>query len=293
MKYLVFGYIGFDNFGDELIAEVLVQKLKKINAERITLISSNPQKTAKLHNTDSCSMFDFFKHIKQSDILVSGGGSLFQDITSLKSLIYYLTVIFTALALKKEVHLYAQGIGPINTRIGQILTKFILKRVNKITVRDKNSQKLLSNWNIESELVKDPVLELELSKNNNTGILGVQLRKFNGVDNLFLEKLADNIKENFYNKKIQIISLQDSIDLDVCNRFAKILENKDIKDVEVLSGLDMNSVIKIISKLEYLIAMRFHANVIGIKSGVKTIAINYDPKVKSLAEEYNISLIEL
>ena len=32
-KYLVSGYIGFDNFGDEAIASVLVSNLKKQNAE--------------------------------------------------------------------------------------------------------------------------------------------------------------------------------------------------------------------------------------------------------------------
>ena len=45
--------------------------------------------------------------------------------------------------------------------------------------------------------------------------------------------------------------------------------------------------------MEYLIAMRFHANVVGIKAGVKTLAINYDPKVEKLALEYNLPLINL
>ena len=43
-KYVVSGYIGFDNFGDEAIAHVLVDKLKSKDAEKITLISSNPEK---------------------------------------------------------------------------------------------------------------------------------------------------------------------------------------------------------------------------------------------------------
>ena len=45
--------------------------------------------------------------------------------------------------------------------------------------------------------------------------------------------------------------------------------------------------------MEYLIAMRFHANVVGIKAGVKTLAINYDPKVERLAKEYNLPIINL
>ena len=51
-KYIVSGYIGFDNFGDEAIAHVLVESLKKKGAEKITLISSNPEKTKQIHEVN-------------------------------------------------------------------------------------------------------------------------------------------------------------------------------------------------------------------------------------------------
>jgi len=35
--------------------------------------------------------------------------------------------------------------------------------------------------------------------------------------------------------------------------------------------------------LEYFIAMRYHAIMVGIKYGIKTLAINYAPKVEALA----------
>ena len=130
-KYVVSGYIGFDNFGDELIAKILVQKLKSLKAEKITLISSNPEVTKKLYDVESCSMFGFLKSLVETDILISGGGSLLQDATSLKSLIYYLGVIFCALIFRKKVIIFAQGIGPINSKIGRFLTKIILKKQMK------------------------------------------------------------------------------------------------------------------------------------------------------------------
>ena len=34
-KYVISGYIGFDNFGDEAIAKVLTSHLKKLDAEKI------------------------------------------------------------------------------------------------------------------------------------------------------------------------------------------------------------------------------------------------------------------
>ena len=152
-KVVLSGYYGFDNFGDEAIAHVLSKKLKAAGAEKITFISSNPQKTSKLHDVESCGMFEFIPALIKSDVLISGGGSLLQDVTSLKSLIYYLLVIYTAIIFGKKVEIFAQGIGPINSKIGQILTKFALINAEKITVRDKKSQEILQNWNIGSELV--------------------------------------------------------------------------------------------------------------------------------------------
>ena len=94
-------------------------------------------------------------------------------------------------------------------------------------------------------------------------------------------------------KNIAFLSLQDEIDLITCENFKRILYKKGLENIEILKELSINDVFEKISELEYLIAMRFHANVVGIKSGVKTLAINYDIKVKKLAEEYNIPLIEL
>ncbi len=293
-KYVVSGYIGFDNFGDEAIARVLTDRLKREGAEKITLISSNPEKTAKLHEVDSCGMFDFFKSIREADVLISGGGSLLQDVTSFKSLVYYLGVIFTALVLGKKVEIYSQGIGPIRSKFGRFLTCALLRHAAKISVRDKKSQEFLQNHGIKSELVQDPIFSLELPHKNKKGIAGIQLRDYPTLTDGFLNALADEVIKRFPDKKLQVISLQDSIDLDVCEKFVRILRKKDREEnVEILSGLSINDVFEKISELEYLVGMRFHANVVAIKSGVKTLAINYDIKIKKLADEYNLPLIEL
>ena len=292
-KYIVSGYIGFDNFGDEAIAHVLSEKLKKEGAESVTLISSNPEKTSEIHRVNSCGMLNFLPSLIKSDVLISGGGSLLQDVTSLKSLIYYLGVIYSALIFGKKVEIFAQGIGPINSKIGQVLTKFALKKADKISVRDKKSQELLNEWGINSELVKDPIFGIDVKKSENFDTVGIQLRGVNkGLSAEFLNRLADTIIKYFADKKIVILSLQDSFDLEVCEEFSQILKTKNI-DSTILSSLDVNQVIERICDLEYLISMRFHSNVIGIKAGVKTLAINYDPKVERLAEEYNLPYINL
>lgn len=288
-KYLVSGYIGFDNFGDEAIAKVLTDFLKQIGAEKITLLSSNPRKTSELYGVESKYFLNFFKSILETDVLISGGGSLLQDVTSLKSLIYYLAVIVTALVFNKKVVIFAQGFTPFRTKIGKILTSFVLKYCHKIHVRDIKSKELLESLNVQSELVSDPVFGIEIPKVEHSGV-GVQLRNFPEISEDFLQNLADKIALKFVGQKIKLISLQDSIDLGILEKFSKILSDKKIESY-IVKNLSINDAIKEISSLEYLIGMRFHANLVAVKSGVKVLGINYDIKVSSLAETVGFPLI--
>ena len=127
-RVVLSGYFGFKNFGDEAILSLLVNKLQS-DKHRITVISHDPNYTKSIYkHIRSVYTFDFTNiigAISKSDVLISGGGSLLQDVTSIKSLIYYLLVIFIALFLKKTVIIFAQGIGPINSLLGNILTKII------------------------------------------------------------------------------------------------------------------------------------------------------------------------
>lgn len=287
-KYIVSGYIGFDNFGDEAIAGVLVKNLKNLGAEKITLISSNPKKTVALYDVESTGMLNFFRPLLESDVLISGGGSLLQDVTSLKSLFYYLLIIMTALLFDKKVFIFAQGFTPFRTKIGEFLTKFVLRRCTSITVRDVNSWKMLAGWNIPAELVADPVFGIEIPEKKEKHGVGIQLRGCEGLTDEFLNKLADGIKRRFGDEEVTLISLQDKIDLPVLEKFASLgLKTRVVKNLTVKEALDE------ISSLEYLVGMRFHACLAGIKAGVRVLGINYDIKVKTLAQETGFSLVEL
>ena len=290
-KYLVSGYIGFDNFGDEAIASVLVSNLKKNGAEKITVLSSNPKKTARLYDVDSEYFLKFFKPILEADVLISGGGSLLQDLTSLKSLIYYLTVIVIALVFNKKVIIFAQGFTPFRTKLGKIFTSFVLKYCDKIYVRDTKSLELLKSIKIDSELISDPVFGIETLPKEHKGV-GVQLRNFPTITEEFLNSLVDRILENFKDEEIKLLSLQDSLDLEILNNFSKKLKQKGIKS-KIYKNNSITETIENISNLEYLIGMRFHANLVAVKAGVKVLGINYDIKVENLAKSIGFPLIKM
>lgn len=295
-KVVVSGYYGFKNFGDEAILSVLVNHLKSLHCD-ITVLSSNPFYTMNKHNINSVKSFDIinvFKVLKSSDILISGGGSLLQDATSMKSLLYYSFIIFLALVFKKKVVIFAQGIGPLNSNISKFIVLNLLKRCDLVTVRDENSKNLLDCNNIQSELVPDPIFSLPLNSRKKTDTLGIQLRNFASVSDEFLNSLADYVLKYFANLPIELISLHDVIDVPILEKFMKILTSKSaVINVNIVKNLNESEICEKLSTLNFLIAMRFHAVLLALKSGVKTLAINYDIKVEKLAEDFLIPILEM
>jgi polysaccharide pyruvyl transferase WcaK-like protein len=78
-----------------------------------------------------------FRAIRRCDLLIFGGGSLLQNATSNRSLLYYLTLIGTANRLGKPVVLLSQGIGPLNGNWAKRAVVRGLRSVAGVTLRDE------------------------------------------------------------------------------------------------------------------------------------------------------------
>lgn len=294
-KIIISGYYGFNNFGDEAVLSVLVNSLKKenIKSSDITVISKDPKNTKKSYGTKSVYYFNllsvFFAMLK-SDILFSGGGSLLQDVTSSKSLFYYLFIISLALILGKKVIIFAQGIGPINNDFSQKITRFILKKCSYVTVRDEKSLKLLKNWEIEADLVPDPVWNMSVGNRYPHNILGIQLRKWETLTDNVITALAKSVAEAFSDKKIFIYALQKTQDKEVCLQFEeKLNEFSPNTYTQIIVNKSPSEIAASFSQLDLLIAMRYHACLIGLKYKMNVLPVVYDPKVESLADEFGLT----
>lgn len=286
-KICISGYYGFDNFGDETILKILVENLRE---HEITVFSSNPEKTTstlKVSSVNSFKLFDVIKSLIKCDYLISGGGSLLQDVTSAKSLIYYLGILTLAQFFGKKTIIFAQGIGPIKNKTLAHATAIILKKAKQITVRDEKSLELLKNWGINAIKCSDPVWNLTTTPKK-TDKIGIQLRAFPTLSEEFLNQLANAINKHYAGKKIFIYSLQNKLDLEVCNK----LKSK-LKNATVVQNSSNEQITEDLSNLDTLIAMRFHACLIAIKSAVKLLPINYDIKVEQLAKEFNLNCLNL
>ncbi len=289
-KAVCSGYYGFDNFGDDAVLKVLVDNFS--SKYDLTVFSSNPDKTSRLYDVSSIYSFDYLKVITallKCDVLISGGGSLLQDVTSVKSLLYYCGLIFLAGIFRKEIIIFAQGMGPFNSLFSKFFVKFVLKFAKIITVRDDASFELLKKWGLSPVLVCDPVFNIQIPMVYKNSAVGIQLRDFVGVDDNFLKSIANVINENFSDKEVVIFSFQDSKDLKICEHFNTFLN----ANATIKHNLSIDEYITEISQLEYLFAMRFHAVLVALKAGVKVLPISYDKKVSELAKEVEVPYVTL
>ena len=92
MKFLLAGYFGFGNFGDEAILKYAVDVLRFYYKDaQIEIITQSPYLAKKNLNAQGVYRFDskaLIKAIKSCDYLIFPGGSVLQDVTSLKSILY-------------------------------------------------------------------------------------------------------------------------------------------------------------------------------------------------------------
>lgn len=129
---LVFGYYGYDNLGDELLCQATINLLRKARFDRVYLLVpkhkvQNYQQThvRPVNRFDPISVMNAILH---SNCVICGGGGIFQDQTSLRSFIYYSSIVVLSVFFRKPVILLANSLGPVKQKISSRLLRYILSR---------------------------------------------------------------------------------------------------------------------------------------------------------------------
>ena len=167
-KILISGYYGFNNIGDESILRTVIDNLReKLEDIDITVLSQDPAQTSEKYGVKAArrmSLWDILRCVWRCDLLLSGGGSLLQDATSGRSILYYLFILRLAQLLGKETFIYSQGIGPISDPRNRRLAARVLRRTSGIVVRDVKSRDLLLEIGVPDYLIHvtaDPVIRVK------------------------------------------------------------------------------------------------------------------------------------
>ncbi len=294
-KIVISGYYGFKNAGDEAMLYSILRAVRSIDpAADVTVISGKPEQTERAFGVSAVPRFGglaIFRKLLAADVLISGGGSLLQDVTSSRSCLYYLSLIWTAAILGKKVMLYAQGIGPIRRRWVARLMRRVLSMADAITVRDETSEEFLKRIGVTAPIstTADSVFfltkeETETGKAilsaagvpENKKIVGLSVRNWKDAEtwtksfSQYIEKMAEE------DISLVFIPMQHPDD----TRMAKTLCPKPLDHVYFLDGTyRVEELISIIGCLDLLVGMRLHALIFAALSHIPIIGISYDPKI--------------
>lgn len=298
-RIVISGYYGFSNAGDEAALSAIVRGLKLQADVDITVFSASPEETAKLHGVRALprmSVSQVAGALKDCDLLISGGGSLIQDATSLRSLIYYLAVISLAKRYRRKVMILGQGIGPLRRSISRRLVRKALAGVDLITVRDAQSAELLAKMEIGPvRVTADPTFTLEpcseeevLHLLNETGlsdqddVIAVSLRKLDYLPGIpdfspdIMGLLADEARK--LPAKLLLVGMQSPDDLVLAKEIGEktgiAYQSRQWTPEQMLGAL---------GKCRLVVGMRLHSLIFAASAGVPFLGIAYDPKVESFA----------
>jgi len=299
---LISGYYGFDNLGDEAVLLSIIKTLRSLDKSlEITVLSARPDVTAARYGVKAINRTDFLavlRSIFRCDMLISGGGSLFQDITSRTSLFYYLSIVFLGILLRKKVMVYGQGMGPLIDNMDKKITSFILRRVDMITLRDSSSLGLLNELGVKRNVhvTADPVFTLAPSPDarireilDAEGIHGnyILIAPRSWYDNeLFRIEMAKAADEIYLKTGVGVVYCPfHEDDIEECRSIAGFMKCPYHILSKVYSPEDM---IGIVSFSDMVIGVRLHSLIFGALAGRAIAGISYDPKINGFLKDIGV-----
>lgn len=310
-QIVVSGYYGFSNLGDDAILEVLIDQLKSfVDSSNIVVLSNNPELTERQFQVRSINRFDlpkFWSVLQNAQLFISGGGGLFQDSTSIKSVFYYTLLHHMAWMAQVKTMVFAQGLGPLNHPLSKAMTKRAFALCDHVTLRDSKSIDLLKKWGIEAHLTADPVWCLEPDSSNlsiqkvlderKDGLLvALSLRQFDNLDiesvKILLEVMIDCLPDDTQLVPLVLQKKQDSEILDYASSQWKS-RNRDVLDLEFEELEKPSQWLAVISQLDLVVGMRLHSLIMALSSGVPTIGLAYAPKVEEVMKEFGQPFLNL
>ncbi len=305
---VMLGYYGFKNSGDDALLHSIVSSLRREKPDISLLILSNaPAETSRVYKTSSISRYSVCKirkALKNTKLFIMGGGSLLQDSTSTKSLIYYLYVLRLAQKLGVKTMLYSNGIGPVTRKSNQRRVRKILDKVDLITLRDSDSFDTLQALGINTDrafVTSDPVFGLDSEDSSfyaneilqkygideNEKFACISVRKWNNAPDNFNEicaKMCDYIYEKHGLLPV-LLPMQYPYDAGVSR---DIIKSMNSRGIFISERLDVSVFLGILQRSSLTVSVRLHLLVYSALMNVPFVGISYDPKVSNFHTEIEL-----
>ena len=297
---VICGAYGRGNAGDDAILEAILQEMRSIDPDMpITVLTKDPKATRLTYRVRTAGRMDvgtWKKAMRHAGLYINGGGSLIQDVTSRRSLWFYLHNIQAAHKAGCKVQMYGCGIGPVLREQHRKLAASVLNAsVDVITLREPDSLKELQSMGVtkpEILLTADPALTLPAASEDEidsvllrAGIpphgkyLCFALRNWKGFENkapLFAQ--AANYAYETYGLTPVFAAVEKHLD-PTAGRLAAA--GLDIPHYFLDDAGGAGTIIGALSRMRAVVSMRLHALIFAAGQGIPLAGVVYDPKVSA------------
>ena len=300
IKAAVSGYYGFGNLGDDAILHAISGMFRQFPVPvRLTVLSNSPADTVRQYGLNAVPRFSplgLFRTLYGSDIVISGGGSLLQNKTSTRSLIYYLAVIRLAQLLGKPVVVYANGIGPLLGSRNRRLVHKVIEKCALVTLRDHQSVEELRSLGVarpDLYVTGDPAFTLkptrapreylrELGISDDAQVVGISVRNLPDNDHFPGEfaKLCDRLALE-KGKTIVFLVMQESRDEAISRQ---IMAQMTAPSHLAKTPGDPGAMLSLIRDMDAVVSMRLHTIIFAAQMQVPVAGCVYDPKVSAFLD---------
>ena len=297
---VICGAYGRGNAGDDAILEAILQEMRSIDPDMpITVLTRDPKATRLAYRVRTAGRMDVLtwkKAMRHAALYINGGGSLIQDVTSRRSLWFYLHNIRAAHRAGCRVQMYGCGIGPVLRERNRKLAAGVLNAsVDVITLREPDSLKELQSMGVtkpEILLTADPALTLPAAGEDEidsvllrAGIpprgkyLCFALRNWKGFEAkapLFAQ--AARYAYETYGLTPVFAAAEKHLDPGAGRLAAAGLM---IPHYFLDDAGDAGTIIGALSRMQAVVSMRLHALIFAAGQGIPLAGVVYDPKVSA------------
>ncbi|MBE6996509.1 MAG: polysaccharide pyruvyl transferase CsaB [Ruminococcaceae bacterium] len=297
---VICGAYGRGNAGDDAILEAILQEMRSLDPDMpLTVLSKDAKDTRLTYRVPAIARTNFlrwFRVMRHSKLYINGGGSLIQDVTSRRSLWFYLHNIASAKRAGCKVQMYGCGIGPVTRPSHRALVARVLNRsVDVITLREPDSLEELRAIGVtkpEILLTADPALTLQKDESGRAENLMLQagiplsgryicfaLRQWPTFDNkAHLFRKAAKYAYETHGLTPIFMSVEKHLD----PRAARLAAGElDVPHYFLNGSGRAGTIISVLSRMEVIVAMRLHALIFAAGQGIPLAGVVYDPKVSA------------